>query len=679
MTASPDPTTFREERATLLAAFVRGITPQPPVSPAEWGKTNFIVPVGPMKGQRLDLSLTPYVVEPLDMLRVDAAATEVAIKKSAQTGFSTLGLVWLFCLIDTAPDDMMIVQPTISAARDFNEERLDPAIKATPAVRRRVRPQRSRSGEGSTTLSKKFPGGRLILTGANSATDLSAKTVRFALADEVDRWPADLEGQGDPMALLDARQISFSRTASHKKLVVSTPTNKGSSRVDKAYEAGDQRKWKMPCPHCGERIEFRFDQMRGELVAPFEAHYIAQCCGRRIDAWRQRDMVLAGAWEATRPGPGRQPSYHINALSSLLTSWDKVWEEYLKAAGDPIAEKAFVNLWLGESYEEQGADLDASKIAKAAESYPRNAVPPTVARTALVVDTQGDRLEWALWGFGPKPTTVAIEQWLLAAGVIEGDLETDAPWDELSALSQRKWPYSGGLAFPADAFGIDTGGNHTQAVYRFARANRKWRALKGSSQRDAVTLSTPRRIEVKNQFGRLLFKLPLYFVGTHDLKVWLSNALKAYENSADIVGGIHLTAEIADEAYCEQLTAEVLVAREKRDGRVVQEWHKVRARNEALDLAVYARALAFGPYPNGLGLDRLDGERWAALLAERHASSGRDGELFAPHVMASAKPQPAADQPAAADPAPAAAAALPPAPAKPKSGGLAAALARTIR
>lgn len=629
MTPTTQQKTHRNEVAALLAAFASGIRPAPVVSPAEWGRANFIVPVGPQKGQRLDLSLTPHIVEPLEMLRVDSPHTQVAVKKSGQSAFSTLGLVWLGCLIDTAPDDMMIVQPTITAARDFNEERLDPAIKASPAIRRRVRPQRSRSGDGSTTLSKKFPGGRLILTGANSATDLSAKTVRFALADEVDRWPQDLDGQGDPMALLDARQISFTRTGRQKKLVISTPTNKGSSRIDKAYEAGDQRKWFMRCPHCRTEIDFQFTKMRGERVAPFNAHYIAQCCGEKIESWRQRDMVLSGNWRPTREGPGRYPSYFFNALSSLLTSWDKVWEEFLKADGDPIAEKAFVNLWLGESFEEQGADLDASKIAARAEDYPRNVVPANCGRTVLAVDTQGDRLEWALHGFGPPPSSNAVEQWLIAAGVIEGDLTTDAPWSELAALGLKKWPHAGGLEFPADLRCIDTGGNHTQRVYKFVHANRGWKALKGSSQRGAVILSTPKRIDVKNQYGRKLFGLSLYFVGSHDLKVWLSHALKAIEQEAEQPGRMHLTGEIADEAYIEQMTAEILVGRERRDGRVVQEWVKIRPRNEALDIAVYARAFAFGPYPNGLGVDRIERVRWSEILAERHAAM-EHSDLFAP-------------------------------------------------
>src|ERR1700722_2752016 len=147
-----------KELSPFITACARGAKPRLTISPADWGKQNFIVPMGPQKGQHLDLSLTPYVLEPLEMLRVDSPHVRVVIKKSAQTGFSTLGLVWVFCLIATCPDDMMIVQPTLAAAKDFNSERLDGAIKACKALGRLIRPQRSRDTDGSKTLEKKFPG-----------------------------------------------------------------------------------------------------------------------------------------------------------------------------------------------------------------------------------------------------------------------------------------------------------------------------------------------------------------------------------------------------------------------------------------------------------------------------------------------------------------------------------------
>ncbi len=627
-------TALIEETHLLLDAFATGLRPRPQVSPAKWAADNLIVPDGIAKGRRVDLSLTPYVKEILDNLGVDSPWTEIAVKKSGQSGLSLMGISWLLSLIEICPDDMMIVQPTIPAAREFSVGKLGPAIKLTKSSHCRVYPYRRGEGlVGSTTMAKLFPGGRLTLTGANSATDLSSKTVRFALADEVDRWPAEVEDQGDPMGLLDARQSSFTRAGTQKKLVISTPTNKGASRIDKAYAAGDQRHWFMPCPHCGTEIEYRFENLKFERHAPYEAHYVPECCGAEIASWQQRDMVLAGRWKPTAPGPGRQPSYFINALTSLLTSWDTIADKFWKAQGDPLEEKAFTNLVLGESYDAQGSEIDSGRIVKAAESYPRNVVPRTVGRTLLCVDTQGDRFEWAVWGFGPPETGVVPEQWLIGAGVVVGDMFGPEPWAELDRLGGRLWEHAGGKMLPVDLRVIDSGGNHTQAVYEFVRGKRHWRALKGGSIADAPIIGTPKRQEVKDHLGRVRFRIPLYIVNTRPAKAWLSHALKALVDGKDVAGRIHLTDEILDLDYADQLTAEVLVTHERTGGRVEQKWEKLKGRaNEALDLAVYARCFAYGAYPNGLGIDRYDRIAWTAILDDRHAPTSGQLDLLAPNA-----------------------------------------------
>lgn len=630
----------------LLAAFATGLRPRPQISPARWVADNLIAPDGEHKGKLVDLDLTPYVVEILDNLGIDKPWTEIAVKKSGQTGLSVMGIGWLLSLIDTAPHDMMIVQPTIQAAREFAEGKLDPAIAETKAACRRVKPHRSRAADGSKTLVKRFAGGRLILTGANSATDLSSKTVKYALADEVDRWPAELEDQGDPMGMLDARQSSFTRAGTQKKLVISTPTNKGASRIDKAYAAGDQRHWFMPCPHCGTEIAYRFDNLRYERHAPYKAHYAPECCGAIIESWQQRDMVLAGRWKPTCPGPGRQPSYFINALSSLLTDWDTIAAKYWKAQGDPLEEKAFTNLVLGESYDAQGSEIDSTHIVKHAESYPRNIVPRTVGRLILAVDTQGDRFEWAVWGFGPPETGASPEQWLIAAGIITGDMFGPEPWAELDRLGSKLWDHAGGKSYPVDLRVIDSGGNHTQAVYEFVRGKKHWRALKGGSVTDAPLIGTPKRMEVKDTFGRVRFRVPLYMVNSRPAKDWLSHALKAFAEGKEITGRIHMTDEIIDQAYADQMTSEVLVTHERTGGRVEQKWEKLAGRaNEALDLAVYARCFAYGAYPNGLAIDRLDRVAWTAILDDRHGPRTGQLDMLAPKARVEVPPSPPAAPP----------------------------------
>jgi phage terminase large subunit GpA-like protein len=628
-----------EEALFAHRALARGIRPAAKIRPSEWARENFVVPIGPMRGHKLDLGLTPYAAEIIDALAIDSPEKRVSVKKSAQTGISTIAVAWLFYLIDVAPDDMMYVLPTINAARDFNKDRLDEAIRGCKPVAAKVRSQRRRSVDASTTRTKKFSGGSLVLTGANSSADLATKSIRFAVDDEIDNWPSDVDGQGDPQALRRARQISFTRRGLQKELELSTPAKKAASRIDKAYATGDQRKWMMPCPQCGTPIAFEFEHLHFERTPPYNATYVAQCCGFPIDAWRQRGMVLSGKWVPTKPGPGRHRSYFINTLSSLLTSWDELARAYWQSRGTPADEQGFQNLWLGEPFVEEGHELDAAKIAAAAEDYPRNIVPPQCGRMALSADTQDDRLEWALWGFGPVATSTVVEQWLIAAGVINGDLETPEPWEQLDAIGLKKWPHAGGREYAADVCMIDSGGHHTQMVYRFCHRKSRWRAIKGNNRRDALAVGTPSRREVKDRFGRILFHVPLYLVNTHDLKTWLNHALKAIEAGEPKAGGLHLTREVADEAYVRQLAAERLVGHQRRDGFVDFKWEKISGQaNEALDVAVYARAFAFAAYPIGLSVDRLTAQQWRAILAERHDLDPAQVDIFAPGALPEQKP-----------------------------------------
>lgn len=616
------------EVAEHIRAIATGLTPEEQVSPIEWGQQHYVVPDGERRGQLWDLSVTPYAAGILEALSVDSPHNEVAVMKSAQTGLSTLGLVWVGYLIDSVPDTMLIVQPTGGAASDFNKLKLDPSIRESPRLRGKVKAQSSRSAQSSTMKFKRFPGGSLLLIGANSPADLRGKTIRFAFCDEVDVWPMELGGgkksanDGDPMGMVIARQIAFTRSGTYKRFVISTPTVRGSSRIERLYKAGDQRKWHMPCPHCGTFITFEPARLEHEEEPPYGARYIPQCCGAEIGAWQQRDMVQAGKWIATKPGPGRKPSFHVNSLISLVTSWDAFVETKLTTGRD----QKFVNEWEGEPFDFDVAEVPAEAIVSAAEDYPRGSVPPWVGITVLTADLNGEWLEWALWGFGPSRLGVGFDQTLIDTGQIAGRPDDESMWEQFGLLMLRTWRFTGGYELRADMVGIDTGFG-TQSVYRFVESHRKQfaiRALDGRPNKPTdpkrIPLGHPSWVPCKSPQGATLYRVPIYPVNGFDLKEWLANSLKRMVAGETGTRDIRIPREIVDLTYADQLTAEILVKRENKAGFVERRWEKRRGvRNEALDLAVYARALALGPRTNGLAVDKIPATQWDALLAERHA------------------------------------------------------------
>jgi phage terminase large subunit GpA-like protein len=166
--------------------------------PSRWASENLVVPDGPHAGDPWNLELTPYIKEPLDFLGPDSGVNELAAMKSAQTGFTTLIIAAIGHSIDRDPCRIMVVQPTDAALSDFNRDKLQPAIDSTKVLSQKVAPQTSRSGEGSAVYTKKFPGGSISLCISTSAADLRSKTIKKLFRDEIDQYPDDLDGQGDP-------------------------------------------------------------------------------------------------------------------------------------------------------------------------------------------------------------------------------------------------------------------------------------------------------------------------------------------------------------------------------------------------------------------------------------------------------------------------------------------------
>jgi phage terminase large subunit GpA-like protein len=235
------------------------IAPPASITPAQWAAANLIVPDGPRANEKWSADLTPYVVEPLNNTGPDSPVNKQVIRKSAQTGFTVMAIAVAGSTIDTDPaGGILLVQPTDGALADFIADKLNPAIEASAPLKAKVKPQVSRSGEGSTTYLKRYPGGSMALAIANSTADLRSKTKRKIIKDEASEYPADLDGQGSPHAMIEARYESFLATGDWKETNISTPTVKGACYIDEQFNLGDQRFWHVTCPHCAEKFSFRF-------------------------------------------------------------------------------------------------------------------------------------------------------------------------------------------------------------------------------------------------------------------------------------------------------------------------------------------------------------------------------------------------------------------------------------
>lgn len=638
---------FKHAAGGIIArAMAALLSPPAKITPTQWAAENLIVPDGPRANEKWSAELTPYVQEPLDNMGPDSVVNKEAIKKSAQTGFTVMAIAVVGHSIDCDPaGGILLVQPTDGALSDFIRDKLNPAIEQSPALRAKVKPQVSRDGQGSTTYSKRYPGGSLALAIANSTADLRSKTKRKAIKDEASEYPADLDGQGSPHAMIEARYESFLATADWKELNISTPTVKGSCYIDEQFLAGDQRYWHVVCPGCSEKFSFRFGpQFKFNDAFPYNAHYVSPCCGTVIEAHEKTELVRksapqfggAGGWIATAPAPGKFPSYHIDALSSPFVPWDKIAERWLAAQNDPAKLKAFYNLTLGEAYEIKGDAPDHVRLMERREEYPRGRIPPRGLMLTAAADVQmrGIYVEVVAWA----PNR---ESWVVDTFVLEGDTTdaNDGAFLKLAEVYDREWPDAFGGKRRIDAFGCDSG-FRSHIVYNWCRSRHYAFAVDGRDGWNKPALGTPSIVDIDLD-GRKVGSTKLWPVGTWSLKGhWYEDLRREGKTSGkeiDPPGFCHFGTWL-DEIYFRQVTAEYLAEKTSQSktrsnktwaGRSTKAWAiRGKEENHFLDCRVYNMALA-----DHLGVSTMTDDEWKILARER-APSLNQGDLFAPRPLA---------------------------------------------
>lgn len=592
-------------RAMWSEAFADGLRPEVTQTIAEWADEFRILPaVGSSRPGKWHTSLTPYLHEIMEVLTPAHPCRRVVFIAGAQVGKSEGGNNFVGYVIHRAPGPMLMVQPTVDLAKKFSKQRIGPMIEATPVLRERVARSRERDS-GNTVLVKEFEGGILIIAGANSAAGLRSMPVRFLFLDEVDRYPGDVEGEGDPVALAEARLSTFESRS--KTLLTSTPTVRGTSRIESEFLQSDQRRYFVPCPVCGHMDFITWKGYADFLTRtgaghhfihwdegkPKSAHMVCGKNGCRVEEHHKPEMLARGEWRATAKGDGLTVGYHLPALYAPLgwKSWASCARQFLKAKGDRFKLKTFVQTVLGETWEESGSSVTKDFIRSKCETFPAE-VPAGVGVLVAAVDVQGDRLEVLVNGYGEDE-----ESWMCGFSQLEGDPEDttskDSVWFKLDRYLAQPFTHESGRKVFIENTVIDSGGElgNAERVYRYCasrlQSGRSVFPIKGTKEQGKPLVGRPSRT---NRIG-----VPLYPLCVDTGKEIVMSRLHMPKRSPDqpgpTAGYIHLPAGVDDE-FLEQLTAERAL-RKLQGGRMVRIWDQVRDRNEAFDLEVYALAALY--------------------------------------------------------------------------------------
>lgn len=570
-----------------LAKILSGMKPPEDLTVSQWAdKNRRLTSESSAEVGKWRTSRTPYMFDILDSF-TDPLIEHIVVVAASQVGKSeTINNMVGYC-IDQDPGPILLIQPTIDDVKRYSEMRIAPMIRETCCLKRKVADPKSRDA-ANTKRQKSFPGGVLVMTGSNVAHDLSSMPIRYVFGDERDRWATSAGSEGDPWELAVAR----TRTFYNKKMVeVSTPTVKGASAIENSYNLGTMERWKTECPHCGEYVEVKFDNIRFEYEAAekgdkkifhiTELFYVCPECGGISDEHTMKNQPAK--WVATVPEARKHHktrSFWLTAWVSPWATWESIILQFLQAGTDSAKLQVVYNTQFGELWEERGDMASEDDVMARREVYEAE-VPDGVLLLTCGVDTQDDRLEYEVVGhrrFG--------ETWGIKKGVILGRPDTEEVWERLDEVLSHKYKFKSGVSLQISLTFIDEGGHFTQEVRQhcLARQYDHVFAIKGANRPDIPYTAPPKKQKIVVN-GKVIGQVWVYEIGVNAGKQKIVDNLRVQSPGAN-----YCHFPLRDDygkQFFKQLMSEHLAYVPKL--KHPWQWQKIpgHERNEAFDIRNY--------------------------------------------------------------------------------------------
>lgn len=598
------------------------------------------VPMGAGNSVPWDPLVAPYVIEPMNCL-ASREYDAVIFVGPARTG-KTIGLIdgWVIYNVICDPADMLIIQMTEEKAREHSKKRLARTFRVSPEVVSRLSPNKN----DNNVYDRTFLAGNYLKIGWPSVNIMSSSDYKCVALTDYDRFPEDIDGEGDAFSLASKRTTTF--MSSGMTLVESSPGRDvkdvkwrrtspheapPTTGILSLYNRGDRRRWYWPCPHCGE-----YFQPCGDVVAGFrdiadpvlasEAAYI-QCpsCSGRIMPEQKRELNGRGVWlrdgesinaDGSRYGDLRRsriasfwmegPAAAYQTLSQLVYKLLTAEQEY-ETTGSEETLKTVINTDWGLPYLPR-ASMEQRKselLEQRAEPVPSRSVPDGVNFLVATVDVQAGRhrrFVVQVTGYGSRGERWIIDRYNITQslrGDSDGESQRIDPasypedWDVLlTDVFHKSWPLASDPSqqMRLMAMAVDSGGEDgvTDNAYKFWRRCRRdglgkrIYLFKGDSIRRAklITRTFPDNTGRTGRRAQAAGDVPLWLLQTDALKDRVNNAL--WRDSPG-PGYVHFPDWLGSWFY-DELTYE----ERSSDGK----WSKPgRGANEAFDLMVYAEAL----------------------------------------------------------------------------------------
>jgi len=587
--------------AATLRAVQTGIDLAIPyeMSTSEWAEERRGVGRGNRQGKWLN-STAPFLVEIMDCAD-DPYVRRLTLQASRQIGKSSCAENIIGKRIDIAPTEIAYVGEKEDKAKAWTQEAFDSMVRETPALQSRI----SKTAEGNNQNVKKFSGGSLHILWATSPAEASSRPYQIIILDEKAAYQPTREG--DIVTILEGSTNTYD--GEELIIIISTPRRcfcgPGETCMDIShdFEAGDQREYYVPCPHCDEFQTLKFGGkdcnygLKWDKDSPEFPYYICEHCQCVIDEFDKDDMLAAGKWIAAKDFNGHA-SFKLNQLYSPFVAWGKMVTNFLDAQGNIAKLEAVTNTIFGEPWKPV-EQVQYDMLAMNVERYDAQ-VPSGVLLLTAGVDIQKTRIECEVVGWG-----LGNESWSIDYKVFEGDTGVELSdgersdddeneltvWQDLEDFLAGSFLGVGDQVFRVQCAAIDSGYN-TQRVYQFVKKHqrKRWFPIKGMSDPFKPLLSKPSLV------GRNP-KVRMFPIGSNAAKDEVYSSLRVTKHGPGFCHFPDLPRY--DEEHWKQLCSEKMVTN-TRGGRTYRTYQKVgpNVSNEALDNRCYAMVARMILNPN---------------------------------------------------------------------------------
>lgn len=568
---------------------------------SEWAEKNRILTEGPMQGP-FSFDQTPYLKEIADALSPSCEdVREVAFMKPSRIGATVAVLEnWIGATIDAFPCEMGYITSQSDMAEAQMSLRVDGLLNSSGIGHKigNVQKRKGQNKTGDKTVQKTFPGGYLVAGGPRSSFFKRALGFKFLAVDEPDSFPDNIDKEGDPIGLFRRRVSSYQYDS--KILWISSPGFTHNSKINRLFLEGDQRRFFVPCRHCGHyqylkwgkkdekgglkfsyneehRLDCKIDKS-GKIIES-SVHYECEECGGLWDNADKDYFLPLGEWRPTAtPRRAGMRSYHLNALNAPV--WSVSWEvgvmEYLELKHNgfpPLEFQVWINTFLGEPFEDRGQrpkieSLLARKDGYSIGTLPENSNVLFLTAWADVQAGANSRIELEVVGWAKDSVSYSIDYIVIPGDTSNENNEVYQKLDDILCSE-----HAGRVITLA---GVDCG-DQTAVVSRFCD-NAK------SNVYPTMGMENIKRAMFKEvSFG---YNKPRYEINTNMFKQEIySNLSKGRRVDGSIPGGFCFFPNEYGRKYFNMLTAEDRIV-VKEGGRTKSKWDAKKRRNEAFDCRV---------------------------------------------------------------------------------------------